>query len=240
MSWLLRTAVCTLVTSLLGAKPAAAQDSSASDYEPDGSSGEAEQVVLTGPELAARTGYATPIGTLKRGERLREQVAGAIPFWLDVGYRFAPRWYVGAYGHYGLALRSATADKRCEDCQYTWVRYGAQVQYRAYVAGNQNLWVGLGFGQELLNVSIDEERRSASSTRGWELLNAQFGAEWEPTTGLGLGPYFSISIDSFSNRTTTCDRDSLCAAAERRVEETLEKGTTHGWVSFGLRVVALP
>ncbi len=196
--------------------------------------------VLTGPELAARTGYASPIGTLQRGEPLREHVAGAIPFWLDVGYRFARRWFVGAYGHYGLALRSATADTRCPDCQYTWVRYGAQVQYRPFISGNTNVWVGLGIGQELLNVAIDEERRSASSTRGWELLNAQFGAEWEPTTGLGLGPFLSISVDSFSSRTLTCERDTFCSLAERRVVETLDRGTTHGWFSFGLRVVALP
>lgn len=196
---------------------------------------EADVAATSGPELGARTGYATPFG-----HGLRADVTSGVPFWLDAGYRIDRRWFVGVFGHYGLGVASETSGAACPDCSYTWVRYGLQAQYRFYDLPDRNLWVGLSVGQELFNVAIDSERRSTRSLKGWELFNLQFGSEWEPTDGLGLGPYLSFSLGRFTDQVETCEREALCPMAERRVETTLDGAPLHGWINVGLRIVALP
>jgi hypothetical protein len=208
--------------------------------EPTPASTEANEISVTGPELAVRVGYATALGRIQRGERIRDDVAGAVPFWLDAGFRFSPKWFVGAYGHYGLGFASRTSENHCPNCQHSWVRYGLQVQYRFLTTNHRNLWVGLGAGQEFLNINIDEESRRTQSTRGWELVNAQFGAEWQPASGIGIGPYFSVSLDTFTSQQKACAKETECAVSERNVEVTLRDPGVHAWISAGVRVVVLP
>lgn len=194
----------------------------------------------TGPELAVRVGYATGAGRVMVGETLRSQVSGALPFWLDVGYRLTPEWFVGGYGQYGLGISSRTSRSECPGCQVSWVRFGLQVQYRFLQGARHNLWAGLGVGQEFLNVNISEERRSSRSTSGFELANLQFGTEWQPLPGLGLGPYFSTAFGVFTSRNERCEREAECRIAERDVRLNLDPAVLHVWTSLGLRVVALP
>jgi len=217
--------------------PALARAQSAGDGFDFGAEAPAEPVTW-GPELGARAGYATGFGRVEPSKRLQHTVAGAVPLWLDVGFRINRRWLVGGYGHYGLALASATSQTRCPDCQHTWVRYGVQAQYRFYDAGRRNMWLGLGTGREVLNTSIDEYEESSRSIRGWEIINLQLGSEIHVVEGLGIGPYLSFSVDSFGSKLERCRDEHLCPSDERRVQTDLSG--LHGWVNAGLRVVLLP
>lgn len=192
-----------------------------------------------GPEFAVRAGYATALGRVERGEPIRNSMAGAIPLWVDVGYRLNQSWFVGVYGHYGLGIDSATSVSDCSSCQHTWVRFGAQAQYRWLLDRTRALWVGLGVGRESLNTSIDQQLSSSRSVTGWELLNLQFGCDFRPTTGLSLGPYFSLSFDAYTEKNERCG-DNDCPRAERNVTSGLDQSGVHSWVNAGMRVVLLP
>jgi hypothetical protein len=205
------------------------------DVQGAASSAEAED----GPEFAVRSGYATALGRVEPGARLRNTMAGAVPLWVDVGYRLNRHWFVGAYGHYGLGIASGTSKSDCSGCQHTWVRFGAQVQYRWLLDTQRALWVGLGMGRESLNTSIDPELSSSQSIVGWELFNGQFGCDFQPTPGLSVGPYFSVSLDTYSTKTQRCT-DNSCPRALRNVTTDLNATGVHSWVNAGLRVVLLP
>jgi hypothetical protein len=196
--------------------------------------------VESGPELAVRTGYATSFGRIQPGKRIRGEIAGAIPLWIDVGYRFNRRWFAGAYGHYGLAFQAATSESKCPDCQHSWIRVGVQGQYRFVDKGSYNLWLGLGIGREYLNEAIDETEERSSSITGWEWFNLQVGSELQPTEGLGLGPYLSLGLGDYVQQTETCLRDDRCPIDERRVETPLSDSGIHGWFNAGVRLVLLP
>lgn len=198
------------------------------------------EAVDAGPELGVRVGYASAFGKIRNGHRIRAEVAGALPLWLDVGYRFNRRWFAGGYAQYGLAFQGASSESRCPDCQYSWIRAGLQAQYRFVERPTYNLWVGLGVGREFLNVAIDDLEQSARSTTGWEFANLQFGSELQPTAGLGVGPYFSFALGAYDEETTTCLDSDLCPIDERRVERGLPETGVHGWVSAGIRLVLLP
>lgn len=221
----------------LSAAPPAATDSGAADSgatEP-GEKDDGEE----GPEFAVRAGYATALGRVERGEPIRNSMAGAVPLWVDVGYRLNQSWFVGVYGHYGLGIDSATSASDCSGCQHTWVRFGAQAQYRWLLDPTRALWVGLGVGRESLNTSIDQRLSSSRSVTGWELLNLQFGSDFRPTTGLSLGPYFSLSFDAYTEKNQRCG-DNECPRAERNVTSGLDSSGVHSWVNAGMRVVLLP
>lgn len=228
--------VCVLGT----ARAAESSPADTSDEASEQGSEAPMQVATTGPELAVRLGYATGAGRVMAGETLRSWVAGALPFWLDAGYRLTPEWFVGGYGQYGLGISSRTSRSECPGCQVSWIRFGLQVQYRVLQGTRHNLWVGLGVGQEFLNVNLSEERRSSSSTSGFELANLQFGSEWQPLPGLGLGPYLSTSFGTFTSRNERCERETECRIAERDVRIDIDPAVVHVWTSLGLRVVALP
>jgi hypothetical protein len=232
-----RVRILGLVTAhlALSARPACADDELQSKELPSAPATESS----AGPEFGVRTGYATPMGRVEPGASLRKSMAGAIPLWVDVGYRLNPEWFLGVYGHYGLGLASATSRSDCSGCQHTWVRFGVQAQRRWLLDTRSALWVGLGVGRESFNTIFDPRLSSSQSVTGWEWLNAQFGCEFLPTPGLSVGPYFSLSLDSYSDKTQRCTDDD-CARSQRSVSTELNDSGLHSWVNAGLRVVFLP
>lgn len=200
---------------------------------------EASDEAETGPELGIRLGYASAFGRTSSGEAISRTISGAVPFWLDVGYRFLPRWFIGGYGQYGVGLTGESVTSSCPGCQPSSVRVGLQLQYQWLRAEARSAWVGLGIGREFLNVSVDEQRREAKSYRGWELFNLEFGSEWQPIAGLGIGPYFSLALGSFDTLESSCLNEFECARAERQVTTELDS-RLHGWVGSGLRIITLP
>jgi hypothetical protein len=160
--------------------------------------------------------------------------------WVDVGYRIDANWFVGAYGQYALGIASETSDARCPSCQHSWIRWGLQAQRRWVLNPKHALWVGLGVGQQFVNTSISGVISRSRSTRGWELMNAQFGVELQPTRGLAIGPYFSGSLGTFVERSERCTSQDTCPSSERQVQIELEDPSVHAWLNLGLRIVLQP
>ncbi len=85
-----------------------------------------------GPEAGLRLGLTNVSGSFEPNVELDDEVAGLLPLWLDAGYRFADRWFVGAYFQYAVGVTSKTRDRVCPSCVNTWMRYGIKANTRSF------------------------------------------------------------------------------------------------------------
>jgi hypothetical protein len=201
--------------------------------------------------LALRTGFGLPLGAYAdvrtiAGFRdtdvnaLADDTHGAIPLWLDVGYRLTPHWMLGVYGMAGFVLPK-TAEGidplggGCPeglDCSAFGVRLGLQAQYRFLPGEPLDPWVGLGVGYEwiwsnvngeLFNFAID----ASSGYSGPDLAHVQGGLDVALGEGASLGPFLSLS----AMRYTSCSAQ----LAGEDVSCELDEQSWHGWLMLGAR-----
>lgn len=201
--------------------------------------------------LALRTGFGLPLGHYAdvrtiAGFRqtdvnaLADDTYGAIPIWLDVGYRWSEHWMVGVYAMAGFVLpkTAANADPLsggCPegfDCSAFGVRLGLQGQYRFTPGGALDPWLGLGVGYESIWSNLDGELFNTpfeASTRhaGPDLVHVQGGLDFPLGDRARLGPFLSAS----AMRYTACSAE----LAGDEVDCELEEQSWHGWLVIGLR-----
>jgi hypothetical protein len=104
-----------------------------------------------GLAVGLRAGFALPFAKVDGapGDTLYRTTTGAIPLWLDGGWRFDPHWFAGIYASYapgfvGGALRSA-----CEpDCAAEVIRVGVQAHAHLFPDAIWDPWFGVGLGFE--------------------------------------------------------------------------------------------
>lgn len=191
-----------------------------------------------GPELGLRLGLTTGNGEFESSEPLNDNVIGMLPLWVDAGYRFHDRWFVGMYWQYGLGLSSVTSKSECAACVHSSIKYGLQIHYTFLTTQTTRLWTGLGVGRQSFE-SVNEDTKRGVAFSGWEPISLHFGSSWRPTQGVELGPFFSWSYSTIGSRSNVCyeaDR-ARCPAEE---EKTLPDGGPIWWSTFGIRAVFLP
>ena len=109
-------------------------------------------------------------------------------------------------------------------------RVGVHALYRLWADGRGTPWLGLGAGYEWLSFSTsavsfgNEVLVERVSVRGWEVARVLFGWELWLVDWLAVGPVFEASLGFFNHADGTTLRDE----------------SMHGWLSAGLRLVALP
>lgn len=190
-----------------------------------------------GPELGLRLGLTTGSGNFESGQSVKDFVTGMLPLWVDGGYRFYDRWFVGLYWQYALGLRSVTSEEACSSCVHSAIRYGLQVNYSVLRSNDAHVWVGLRFGHQSFE-SVDEETKRGTAYSGWEPVGVQFGSSWRPNLGVEIGPFFALGYSSMSSRQAVCyapDRDACPPEDKQSVS-----GGPLWWNTFGIRAVFLP
>jgi hypothetical protein len=234
-----RFAVAT--TILLTAAGAAAQQPSR--QEPSATTG----------HLGLRTGYGIPIGRYAKKREidgspetdvkaLGDDTNGAIPIWVDVGYRLHENLLVGLYAMYGVALFKAAADDDplaerggCPegfDCAASGWRFGLQGELQLLPAGSIRPWASVGLGYELIGFSYEgqflgSDFSVSGSYAGFELLHLQAGADVALSAPVTVGPFASFSLGQYGSCTDEWNE------AERDCEIT--RGVLHEWLVLGLR-----
>jgi hypothetical protein len=215
-------------------------------FEPD-TTDDSDVAVQTGPELGVRSGYGVGSGRITTDSTIPEVIAGGIPIGFDLGYRFHERWFVGGYGEYLLGFPSSTLGEDCKDCTVSWLHLSLSVQYTVYAEEDRSLWVGLGFGRHWVNEALAEDVRIGDEPfrvehprtfSGPEYLHIDGGTTFRPASGIGVGPYLSLSFGSFDEGVERCNEPTLCAFARRDID--VRDSTLHLWFSSGVRVVVLP
>ena len=201
--------------------------------------------------LALRTGFGLPLGAYAdvrttatyrdtTVNSLADDTYGAIPLWLDVGYRLAPHWMVGVYAMAGLVLPKTAESVRpldggCPeglDCSAFGVRLGVQGQYRFLPGEPLDPWLGLGVGYEWIWSELNGELftlpvDASTSHAGPDLMHVQGGLDVALGDGVSLGPFLSVS----AMRYTTCSAELGGADVDCELDEQ----SWHGWLMLGAR-----
>jgi hypothetical protein len=93
-------------------------------------------------------------GTPEHGTDLHKLTSGTVPFQLDLGYRYARHWQVGAYFGYGVAMvadeaKTALAAQGATDVGgHAIMRVGLQHFYTFQPEARFAPWVGCNAGYE--------------------------------------------------------------------------------------------
>lgn len=189
-----------------------------------------------GPEAGLRLGLTSVSGTFEPSVKLDSEVAGLLPLWLDAGYRFSDRWFVGAYFQYAVGVTSKTRERECPACVNTWMRYGVQGQYSLLRTSGAHVWLGLAVGRHTYDI-LDEESQKGIAYAGWEPVHLQAGGSWRPLPGFEVGPFISLSYAFVDSKQRTCARARTCGDS---VDVDLPKGGGFFTSTAGLRAAFLP
>lgn len=181
------------------------------------------EVSPTGPRIGLRTGVGLPIGSAFAGSGgLSDTISAYVPLRLDVGYRIERHFYVGIDGQLAsIVPANCTSGFSCSG---TNTRVGVMVAYHLLPTKVIDPYVGVGVGYEVLHTSRSIGDASVDITaRGFEVLDAELGADvrigrsWRigPVVSGSLGRYTSVAV----NGITSTDFDTL----------------QHVWINIGVR-----
>lgn len=183
-----------------------------------------------GFEVGARVGYGIPLGDASKDNKMSDGISGKIPFILDVGYRINPALYVGAFGQYAIGLVSDKQKDACDksDCSFSVIRLGANLHYHFMTTGTVLPWAGIGAGYEIASTSVSGGGLDASSTtKGFEFVNLQLGADFSVASGFRAGPFASFSLAQYSSATVKI--------GDKETSDDIKDKTMHQWLTFGVR-----
>jgi hypothetical protein len=202
-------------------------------------------------ELGLRTGYGVPLGRYADARQLgsvrqddvnalSDDAYGAIPLWLDFGYRLTPALMLGVYGMFGLVLPKSGAASDplgggCPeglDCFAIGLRFGVQGQYHFSPGAPIDPWLGLGLGYEWITSHVEGRALGflidiVTDHSGPELLHLQGGVDFQLARALSLGPFASLSAMQYTSCSATLDDDDTgCSLPDK---------AWHGWLVLGVR-----
>jgi hypothetical protein len=180
--------------------------------------------------LGVRTGYSLPFGAVQSGTAMKDDFNGHIPIWLDVGYKLTPNFMAGVYGEYGFGLIHGCPQGL--DCSGQVIRFGLQVHGQFLPGESVNPWVGFGMGYEFMNVSMSGtvagvSAKASAWADGIEYANLQGGADFTLASGVGVGPFLSLSLGQYQDCFGKINGHSAkCELGPLRL---------HEWLTLGVR-----
>jgi outer membrane protein W len=178
-----RRLLCSLMLTLvLGALPAAAQEPSRS-----------------GLALGVRGAYGIPVGDAFEGTELADTFGTTVAPQVDVAYFFNEWISLGGYFQYGFA---SGPDDQCangERCKSKVLRFGVDLDFHFRRASFLSPWVGIGVGYEIGTLGVGEnDSVSRLKLEGYDLGHAHFGLDLQLTRSIAVGPYLSASVGQYS------------------------------------------
>ena len=184
--------------------------------------------VNSGIEVGARVGYAIPLGSAAGGTPsvdLSKYISGAIPLWLDAGYRLAsPNLFLGAYFQYGIGF-NGDALNGCQ-CSTNVVMYGIQAHYHIMPDATFDPWVGYGLGMESANYSGPNS--SGGSLTGWDYGILQVGGDYRGLMdSLSVGPVLMFGFGQYNNQSASQGGQSA--------SQSIPNQAMHEWLTIGVR-----
>jgi hypothetical protein len=195
-----------------------------------------------------RSGFAVPYGRFAdvrtlatfrdtNVHALSDDIHGAIPIWLEAGYRLTPRLTLGGYAVLGLVLPKVAPATNplgggCPenfDCSGLGWRLGVQAEYR-FSTGAVQPWLALGLGYEWVHSHIQGRQlmfELGSWHSGPEFLNVQAGADVPLSSAVAIGPFLALTGMQY----TSCSLELLGQTQPCQLDDK----AWHGWISFGAR-----
>lgn len=197
-----------------------------------------------GFEGGARLGVALPFGKFdgrdKDDEKISEFISATVPIWLDAGYRFNGRWYVGAYA---IIAPGITNGSNCTECSAANYKLGINGHLHFIPEGPLDPYIGFGAGYDVVtlsrkNVTLQNAAGQTAlgtvdlTAKGWQIANLQFGMDIRVTNLVRIRPFLSLGLDVTTKAGATIGSTTT--------EVTDLDTTVHEWLSFGVGGVLNP
>jgi outer membrane protein len=195
----------------------------AADVDEPGPPPPGHEVTPSGPRLALRSGVAVPFGPAYTASgALSDTITGYVPLRVDVGYRIARRFYIGANAELATILPNQCPAGA--SCSGTHIRFGVMAAYHYLPASLVDPWIGVGMGYERLTVSRTVDGTTGEiSASGLELVDLELGMDLRLWRSFRFGPVVSGALGQYTriaiNGVPTSDFDAA----------------PHAWVLVGLR-----
>ncbi|HVP68272.1 MAG TPA: hypothetical protein VMT17_13515 [Anaeromyxobacteraceae bacterium] len=181
----------------------------------------------SGLSLSLGIGYGVPLGaaTGVSGDAMNKIFSGTLPLQLDVGWRFSPNLYLGAYFDFSPAFVSSQLS--------TW-EFGIDFLYTFTIQKSIVLpYAGLGVGYELASYTIKGVSSitggSASETAtatGWEFVRFIVGVDFRVANAFRVGPFVNFSLGEYTNLSTSGVTSSSGSISNKAL---------HEWLQFGIK-----
>jgi outer membrane protein with beta-barrel domain len=199
-------------------------------------SARAADAVTPGFGAALRLSYGVPLGKVTgvQGDDLSAVFSWSLPVQVDLGYRFTPTISVAVYGQFALASLTSSIENLCTNfrasCSGRVVRAGVEGFYHFVPASQLDPWFGIGVGYEWARVGGDSvtDRAIRETVRGFELFDAQVGADWRITPQLGAGPFVQVSFGRYSTQEAGLTNGT-------RLSQDIGNKSVHEWLQVGVR-----
>ncbi len=189
----------------------------------------------SGLALGLRGAYAVPLGSAGDGTALRDLATGAAPLQLELGWRFDPRWQVGAYFAWGPAFLASEGKRALEARGATGVqghfeqRVGLQGIYTIAPGLRLAPWVGLGLGYEWTRYASAEVGGAETELglRGFE-GSLQVGGAWRLSPRFTVGPFASLSAGRYDSYVSWSEEEGAG-------DSDVHQRRLHGWLQLGVK-----
>lgn len=186
-----------------------------------------------GFQIAARTGYALPMGKADSSTDLSNIAGGQVPFLLDVGGKVHPNVFVGGYLGLGVGGAGGTLKDQCDlhqtSCAAVSLRIGVEAIVSILPDSMVNPWVGYGIGYEGTGISANG---NTVSLGGPEFARLMAGVDFRVSKIVGIGPFAEYSIGQYSK----VQYDNLVTSGTRE----LANKELHEWLTIGAKVTFFP
>ena len=181
----------------------------------------------SGISIGLSVGYAVPIGEAVGGDALSNTVSGAIPLQLDLGWRFSPYWYLGAFFQYSIGLTSSALSSQCSangvSCGVSDLQFGVDATYTFLPYGGVLPYVGLGLGWEIFSVNVSGNGSGSLTLSGFQFARILAGVDFRVASAFRVGPFVNFSLGQFSSASSPVQN------------LTIDVTSLHEWLQFGVK-----
>jgi opacity protein-like surface antigen len=185
----------------------------------------------SGVSLALSIGYAIPMGNIDNTAKVSDFFSGGLPLQVDIGWRFTPNLYLGAFFEYSFAFLSSNVSATCSaapgvSCSGGNIQFGVDFVYTFMPFAKFAPYVGLGVGWEIATFSVSSSTSSQSSSltlSGFQFARFIVGGDFRVGSAFRVGPFVNFSLGQYSSVSST------------GFAVTLGEKSLHEWLQFGVK-----
>ncbi len=183
----------------------------------------------SGLSLALSIGYAVPMGSIDGSAKVSDFFSGGLPLQVDIGWRFTPNLYLGAFFEYSFAFLNSTVSSGCSatpgvSCSGSNIQFGVDFVYTFMPYAKFAPYVGLGVGWEFASLSASASNVSQSLTlSGFQFARIIVGGDFRVGSAFRVGPFVNFSLGQYGSVSST------------GLNLTLGDKTLHEWFQFGVK-----
>jgi hypothetical protein len=185
----------------------------------------------SGVSIGLSVGYGLPMGNVSGTQAMGDLYSGAVPVQVDVGWRFTPNLYLGAFFQYSFAFISSTQEAACTlngwtSCSGGDMQFGVDFVYTILPYATFAPYVGLGLGWEIGSLSYTSASQSVSeSVSGFQFARIILGGDFRVGSAFRVGPFVNFSFGQFSS----------LSSPNSTANGTITNKAIHEWLQFGIK-----